>query len=338
MFLRGMPRAVAPVVMTAVLAACDLTEVTTEPGDDVVVVEAVLRTDFPRQQVLLHRTLQGRLAGSVTGATVVITDPAGREHRLTEGFFCFRIDPTYARTDPLDFQGTCYSEPDTSNWVRPGATYELRVETPRGEVIRGRTRVPGEFLVRSVPVATRVERVRACTIAPDSTMTLRWTHSDGAASYVADLQVHGLSGAFLNRGINVAEPLELRGLSVSAADTTVVLPTEFGVFERLDYETELLTAIAHGFPEGVTMELQISAADLNWVNSVRGGNFNPSGLIRISTVVGDGVGVFGSLNAKRAAIIVRKTASPVRCAGAGGPISSTRRRERSGLVPDPGRL
>jgi hypothetical protein len=31
------------------------------------------------------------------------------------------------------------------------------------------------------------------------------------------------------------------------------------------------------------------------VNAVRGGGFNPSGNVRISSVVGDGVGVFGSI-------------------------------------------
>jgi hypothetical protein len=105
----------------------------------------------------------------------------------------------------------------------------------------------------------------------------------------------------------------VRGLSISQTDTTLVLPTEFGVFERLQYDSDLLLAIKDGFPNGTRMELVLAAADRNWVNSVRGGNFNPSGLIRISTVVGDGVGVFASLNVQHASIVVRGVSSLPRC-------------------------
>jgi hypothetical protein len=105
----------------------------------------------------------------------------------------------------------------------------------------------------------------------------------------------------------------VRGVSISQSDTTLVLPTEFGVFERLDYDSDLLLAIRNGFPAGTQVELVLAAADRNWVNSVRGGNFNPSGLVRISTVVGDGVGVFGSLNVQRAAIVVQRSTSTPRC-------------------------
>jgi hypothetical protein len=46
---------------------------------------------------------------------------------------------------------------------------------------------------------------------------------------------------------------------------------------------------------------------------VRGGSFNPSGLVRISTVVGDGVGVFASLNVHRAVVAVRRATPIPRC-------------------------
>jgi hypothetical protein len=42
----------------------------------------------------------------------------------------------------------------------------------------------------------------------------------------------------------------------------------------------------------------VAAADRNYVNWVRGGNFNPSGLVRVPSVRGDGTGVFGSIVAK----------------------------------------
>ncbi|HEX6748870.1 MAG TPA: hypothetical protein VF092_16345 [Longimicrobium sp.] len=317
MFLREMKRAAAAATLAMVAASCDLAEVTTEPGDDVVVVEAVLRTDFPWQQVLLHRAIQGRFAGPVPGATVVVTGPDGAEHRLVERTSdCFRVDPAYARSDSLRVDGSCYTSGGTdTSWVRPGATYDLRVETPRGEVIRGRTHVPGDF-VPSIPMSSSVGRFRTCSLAPESTLDVVWTRSPGAASYVGDLRVLGLRNAFRDSGFDVPEPLELRGLSVSETDTTLVLPTEFGLFERLELDTELLAAISHGFPEGVAADFILAAVDLNWVNSVRGGNFNPSGQIRISTVVGDGVGVFGSMTVKRTFIFVQQQSGVPRCPGA----------------------
>ncbi|HEX8903845.1 MAG TPA: hypothetical protein VF771_03330 [Longimicrobiaceae bacterium] len=317
MFKRGKRMALpmaAAVALLAAAAACDLTEVRTEPGDDVVVVEAVLRTDFQRQQVLLHRAVQGAFAGGVTAAEVVVEGPNGARHRFVQDVGCYRIDPGYAASDSLDFHGTCYANlASDTGWVKPGGTYDLTVTTADGRVIRGRTHLAGDFVVRNLPPPLLGANEPVCSIPPDSTLPLVWTRAAGTASYVSDLRITGLRSAFAGKGLSVPEPLELRGLSVSETDTTIVLPTEFGLFERLTLDTELLTAIAGGFPENVQMELVVSAADINWVNSVRGGNFNPSGLIRISTVAGDGVGVFGSLVVKHAAIVVRRRTAIPRC-------------------------
>ncbi|HEX8243713.1 MAG TPA: hypothetical protein VF541_09465 [Longimicrobium sp.] len=317
MFLREVAKTLAAAAALAamvVAAGCDLTEVATEEGQDVVVVEAVLRTDFARQQVLLHRAVQGRLAGPVSGATVTVQGTDGVAHRLVENTGCFRIDPAYAQSDSLEFQGTCYISPGSdAGWMRAGGTYDLTVRTQDGRVIRGRTHVPGDFAVPSVPTSASIDGVPFCSLAPDSAFTLLWTRARDAASYVADLRITGLRAQLGGNGYEVPDPLELRGLSVSESDTTVLLPTEFGVFERLLYDSDLLKAIAGGFPENTNVDVVLAAADLNWVNSVRGGNFNPSGLIRISTVVGDGVGVFGSMVVKRAGIVVRRRLVAPRC-------------------------
>ena len=297
---------------TCLAAGCDLAEVTTAPGEDVIVVEAVLRTDVQTQQVLLHRTVDGALAAGVEGADVTVTGAAGDVHRLVPGTECYQIDALYAHSDSLDFRGSCYiSGGQDVDWVRPGETYDLRVETPDGRVIEGRTSVPGAYTLPSVP--TDPESGLFCSVAPDDAFELVWRQSEGAWSYVADLSITGLSQTLKGQGFPVPDPMLVRGLSVSQSDTTLVLPTEFGIFERLQYDSDLLVAISHGFPEGTRMDLVLAAADRNWVNSVRGGSFNPSGLIRISTVVGDGVGVFGSLNVHRATILVRKNTGIPRC-------------------------
>jgi hypothetical protein len=45
----------------------------------------------------------------------------------------------------------------------------------------------------------------------------------------------------------------------------------------------------------VVAEMVVAAIDRNYLNGVRGGSFNPSGTVRVSSVSGDGVGVFGSI-------------------------------------------
>jgi hypothetical protein len=303
----------AGALLCACLAAgCDLAEVTTAPGDDVIVVEGVLRTDFQTQQVLLHRTVDGALASGVEGAEVTVTGAAGDVHRLVPGTECYQIDALYAQSDSLDFRGSCYiTSGQDVDWVQPGQSYDLRVETPDGRVVEGRTHVPGAYTVTAV--RDDPELGLLCSLAPDSAFQLVWRQSAGAWSYVADLSILGLSQTLKGQDFRVPDPMLVRGLSVSQSDTTLVLPTEFGIFERLQYDSDLLVAISHGFPEGTRLDLVLAAADRNWVNSVRGGSFNPSGLVRISTVVGDGVGVFGSLNVQRAVILVRRFTGIPRC-------------------------
>jgi hypothetical protein len=301
-----------PIALAA--GACELAEVTTVPGEDVVVVEAVLRTDRDPQQVLLHRTLDGRSVGPVDAASVTVTDGRGVVHQFLRGGDCFRIDRRYFEADSIAFEGTCYSSARGVRWVRPGETYDLRIETGDGEVIRGRTTVPGQFALRGIPFDTRDQSpASTCSIRPGTRLPVSWTESAGAWSYVSQLRITGLRRALEPRGIGAPEPLELRGLSVSQSDTDIVLPTEFGVFERFQLDQDLLTALQDGFPDDVQMEMVIAAADRNWVNGVRGGTFNPSGQVRISSVVGDGIGVFGSLVPLRTIVLVRSQSSAPPC-------------------------
>jgi hypothetical protein len=174
--------------------------------------------------------------------------------------------------------------------------------------------VPGYFALRDMPYDTRNRSPsRICFIRPGTRLPISWTESEGAWSYISQLRISGLRKALEPQGIGAPEPLELRGLSVSQTDTDIVLPSEFGVFERFQLDQELLTALQDGFPNEVGMELVVAAADRNWVNSVRGGSFNPSGQVRVSSVVGDGIGVFGSLVPLRTVILVRPQAPVQPC-------------------------
>jgi hypothetical protein len=306
-------RAAAALAMAALAASCSLTEVTTAPGDDVLFVEGVLRTDLPIQQVLLAHTLAGTVARGEPDARVTVTGPAGDVHVFSRGSQrCFSVESVYVTGDSLDFNGTCYRSTD-EGWLRPGAVYDLRVETTDGRVVRGRTRVPASFAIPSLPPPAPQTTASVCSLAPDSAFTLLWTASDSAYGYVADAQILGLSKSLSGHGFDVPDPLELQGFSVSRTDTTLVVPTELGVFDRFLYNDQLLLAIRNGFPEGTQVDLVLAAVDRNWVNSARGGNFNPSGEVHVSTVVGDGVGVFAAINARRAVVVVQRQSQYPRC-------------------------
>jgi len=310
-----------PLLALALSASgCELAEVTTAPSDDLLVVEAVLRSDLDPQRILLHRTLQGVDAGPVEDATVTVTGEDGRVHVFRQGGDCYRIDRRYLETDSIAFRGTCYSTLTLDDrWVIPGRSYELRVQTREGLVARGRTTVPGEFVLVNVPSTPRGDTgtFPTCSLPPDTPLPVTWTVAEGTWSYVAQLRISGLRRALEPRGINAPEPLELRGVAVSQSDTTILLPTQFGVFERFQYDQDLLVAIQNGLPDSTQMELVVAAADRNWVNGVRGGSFNPSGQVRISSVIGDGVvGVFGSLVPMRSAIVVRRQTGVLACQAA----------------------
>jgi hypothetical protein len=300
--------AVVGVAAAVVIQGCTLPDMPLDAGEEVLVVEAVLRTDRRVQQILLHRAIAGRVAAGEPGARVAVVTGAGREipFEYREGA-CFHAEPHAGGEGASALEGevrvdaSCYFSPrggawDQEWWVEPGGTYDLVVETPRGERVRGRTVVPGAFALPGLPHAARDDRdPPPCTLAPATELPVRWTTAAGAWAYVSPLRIRGLAAALEPLGIEAPEPLDLVGISVSAADTSIVLPTEFGVFDRFRLDQDLLRALQGGFPPGVRLSLSVAAADRNYVNGVRGGSFNPSGRVRISSVAGDGVGVFGSL-------------------------------------------
>jgi hypothetical protein len=293
----GVPglRSRAAVAVAALLLAsgCTIAEVATTEPAELLVVEAILRPDVAVQRVMLHSTLTGGSAASVAeeGATVRVRTPAGREMVFTQS-------PTSepCLSEAPFVQVACYlSAGQDGFWVRPGAEYLLTVTTRDGRRAFGRTRVPGAFEL----VRPNVSRSRACRLPPSTPLPLEWRRSDGAWSYIADLELRGLREALAGRVPGaIPESLNLTALSISEADTTMLLPRDFGLFQRTQIDQPLLLALRDGLPAGVTAHLVLVAADRNYVNGVRGGAFNPSGQVRIPSVAGDATGVFGSLVAE----------------------------------------
>jgi hypothetical protein len=136
-----------------------------------------------------------------------------------------------------------------------------------------------------------------CYLEPDTPLEIAWRSTPGAWIYVAETELVGIRDALRQRGIELSrDRLLLLGLAISRQDTTLVLPTEFGLFDRANPDVaEALVALQGGLPAGVVAHLRIAAADRNYVNWVRGGQFNPSGAINVASIRGAGTGVFGSL-------------------------------------------
>lgn len=281
--------------LIAATAGCTLGEVTAAEGDDVLVVEAYLQAGQVRQSALLHRSLRGRVVRGETGAIVTVTTPDGRTVELVESVAeTCGVSAPPEMADSLDVEVTCYSTSTPNGLlVEQGKEYELEVVSARGERLRGRTTVPGRFELR-LPGFPGSASFPACSLPPRTNFPLFWSRSPGAWSYLAMIEVSGLGSAMAGTGIDAPDRLELTGLAISENDTTLVLPADFGLFELTNVETDLLIFLQGGFPAGVTVRLRLSALDRNYVNAIRGGSFNPSGAVRISSVVGDGLGVFGS--------------------------------------------
>ncbi|HEX8392593.1 MAG TPA: DUF4249 family protein [Longimicrobium sp.] len=288
----------AAVFALAALGACTIADVTEAGGDDVLVVEAVLRTDRPEQRILLHRSVRGALSPGEPGAEVFVTGNGGARYRfeMVNSSQCITVDPLYANADSVDLQASCYrSLGSYGYWVNPDSVYDLTVVTTRGETARGRTHVPAPYAILQFPYRSRLrDGPRECTVPGNTPLPIVWTQSRGAYGYLAPLRITGLDRVAPD-SISAPAELELTGLAVSSSDTTLVLPTDFGIFDRFSLDQRLLRYLRTGLPPGVRADVVIAAADRNYINGVRGGSFNPSGQVRISSVVGDGRGVFGSL-------------------------------------------
>ena len=272
-----------------VAIGCELTEVTVVDVEDVVVAEVyvVIAEDSNDNQVkaFLHGTGAGGVPSARTfeDAVVTLTRSDGLAVDFTQG-----TNTDCVETGPKGAQGTCFlGNPALTSNLGPGDELEVSIAFGNGGTLSGATNVPGDFQLNGIGASCRIE--------PDTLSPLSWSRSQGAWAYINETVISGLRYALAPEGIDAdEEPLYLLGLSISAADTTVVFPSEFGIFQRGDLSSELTVRLQGGLPAGTDADVSIGAADRNLVNWLRGGNFNPSGGVRISSLAGDGLGVFGA--------------------------------------------
>jgi hypothetical protein len=214
---------------------------------------------------------------------------------------------TSGEDEPVAPLGSCYaSDARVRMDIVPGQTYHLTITLADGGIMTGSTRVPDDFTILR-PAA------EVCALPANDTMTIQWTKSEPAWVYAAETNLRGLKPLLEQQGIEIEEdPLRLFGLSITNRDTTILFPTAFGVFQRLDDDLiPALLAIKDGLPAGVVADVVVAAGDRNYVNWERGGQFNPSGIIRVPSIRGAGTGVFGSLVGHNFEIHIGSTAHPL---------------------------
>ena len=213
-------------------------------------------------------------------------------------------------TAPLLEPGACFLIDDSTTTVlSPGDVFEIEIVLADGGLISGATQVPGRF---------DLAYPETCRLPPDVLMDVRWSRSDRAWAYLNETSIRDLPAALEPEGIQVEDdPLYLLGLSVSDSDTSIVFPSQFGVFNRLDLDQDVAVRLQRGLPAGSRAQLSITAVDGNYVNWARGGNFNPSGQVRISSLRGAGIGVFGATYGHSFQVLSRTTPLPsgVDCPG-----------------------
>lgn len=179
------------------LGGCELTEVTVEFGEPVVIVQAIMRPDLPtamlgRQFVVVERTFTGDtepIEDPETGDTFFQPDehftiPYGgvpalplEDATVTIANLDYANDPCGAtvlftpdpETNRLPQRPGLYWGPRNCPTMRPGDRLALRVVTPAGDTVTGVTRIPGlqnaQFSVGGVtrdfdPMATTFNRDR----------------------------------------------------------------------------------------------------------------------------------------------------------------------------------
>jgi len=269
-------------------AGCELEDITLVDAEDVVIAEVYVNvTKDPTKneiRAFLHRTIgPDDAVDDLLGAQVTVRRTDGRVYELSGS----QVDDC-VQSSPVDDPGACFLLDDSTTVdFAAGDIFELEVVLVDGGRITGAAQVPGDFELDGIS--------GACRLPPDAIMNITWSRSNDAWTYLNETSVQGLPEALAPEGIEVEDdPLYLLGLSISDTDTTITFPSEFGVFNRADLDQDLALRLQQGLPNGTTAEISITAVDRNFLNWARGGNFNPSGQVRVPSLSGAGTGVFGA--------------------------------------------
>jgi hypothetical protein len=253
-----------------------LQEVTIPLGTEVVVVQGVLTLDTAAlaQYIVVERSITGTmvipsqdsLRGPprpplpISGASVVVTRDDGDSVVLTEA-----CDPNQL-CNPLGVYS--FRRADAPDFLAPGRVYQLRVVTPDGHVVTGRTRMPEPPVLGGVPPdGATLNRDR-------DTLDVTWS---GAA---------GSKGVFVQVR---PRDLERRLTFLLFTDST-----HFRIAGRLPLPFGDDTIPPAVWIAGTRETFTVAAMDTNFFDFFRTLNDPFTGSGFINTVAG-GLGVFGSM-------------------------------------------
>lgn len=266
------------------LPACELEETSLTKPETLLVAEVYVNVGEGPDQVVafLQQTPGEALDGSLQETVIQLKGPRGILLNLALADRGLCIENAILN----DVEGACFAAPNLKeNVLQPGDYVEVGISTPGGKELRGGMTLPQDFTLLS-PEAD------LCALFPGLPLKVVWEPSSGAWAYAGETLIWNLRDALEPAGIQLeGDSLKLVGFSVSETDTTLVFPQEFGVFDRFDLDRDLALALQEGLPLGAVAEVAVAALDRNYVNWVRGGNFNPSGAVRIPSLLGDGTGV-----------------------------------------------
>jgi hypothetical protein len=286
--VRGGLQAVLLAVGAGLTTGCEIAEITVEQPRPLVVAEIYLRvTDGVSNAIaLLHQT-PGESDAALLEADVRIRDlDSGQEARFSQVSLLACVEGLV----PTELDAQCLElEAAAATMVRPGGRYGVTVEVGAGVRLEGTVTMPGDF-----ELVVPARGLLRCRLGPNELLPIRWTASSGARAYVPEAVLFGLDNALAQQGIDVpTDPVTLQGLSISEADTDIVFPSQFGIFNRFSSDGDVLVALQRGLPAASVVQgsIVVSAQGRNSVNWNRGGNFNPSGTVRIPSLFGQGTGV-----------------------------------------------
>jgi hypothetical protein len=287
----GLP-AVLLVVAAGLATGCEIAEITVEPPRPLVVAEIYLRvTDGVSDAIaFLHQT-PGERGVALLDADVRIRDlDRGQEARFSPVSLSSCVEGPV----PTELDAQCLGlKAAPAALVRPGGRYGVTVDVGGGVRLEGTVTMPGDF-----DLVVPGQGIPRCRLRPGELLPIRWTPSSGARAYVPEAALFGLDSALAPQGIDVpTDPVTLQGLSISEADTHIVFPSQFGIFNRFSSDGEVLVALQRGLPAASVVQgaIVVSAQGRNSVNWNRGGNFNPSGTVRIPSLFGQGTGVVAGI-------------------------------------------
>ena len=286
--MRSVFRLLVLLGLPLVSSGCELDEVTLAKPEDVLMVEAYIMIGDGQDQVfaLLLWTMGTRPPEDLLDVDVSLVREDGLEEPLSPRALTDCVLPGLEEV----VEGACFTMGfDPEGFFQPGTRVDLEIVFGEGDWVKGHTLIPEDIKLKKPAVGGQ------CALPPGNQLELVWNRSPGVWAYSAETEIKNLKDALAAEGIVVeTDSVALLGLAVSDSDTTIVFPGEFGIFERFDLEQEVAVALQEGLPRGAVADVAIAAVDQNYVNWARGGNFNPSGPVRVSSLRGSGVGVFGS--------------------------------------------